>query len=606
MHIPSLDPSTIQLQGLPPIRPCIAIIVTLLAFFGCAHAPDPRPQPDLPPTRDGMHLHLRVISPERGGVVEVHIDLVRAQGLPRPLRVAFPHRWAGREDLSEDITGITVTHQGVPVPWTVDEDAVIAVDHPDLRTLRVSYRVDPMAGLLSRATRFRALLSHHRFYAPGHALIAQPLDGVAAPVTLRIDSDAEAWALRSTLPDPLAVQDLEPLLDAAWFAGPIPTAQLSDGDRTVRVAADPGIALSSATIANVTAAVVDAQSGLLGDALAEHTQVLVLARDDAADVRSGSGRTGGFVLELGADVDRVDDALVALIAHENLHRLIGHALRIAPTEHARTAWFVEGVTEYLARLTASRADLLASTRFFERISEALTAYEGNPARTRTHAERDAAAWSDSDVRRLPYDLGVLLALSIDLELRASGDHSLEGWVRTLRERSAVEDIRWTNELLRRSLEDYSERSWSAYWERYVVSAAMPPLRGQLERLGVTIVERLVPAPYFGVSWGREGTQPWRVTWVAPASPAERAGLRAGQALASEPWVPEGTDATEALFELESGGAVRRVTLRADVGQRRTFALVEIVANAPLTELLGLASSAPVRRPTWHQVPMSTP
>ena len=601
LHASSLDPSAIPLQGLPLIRSLIALIVTFAGLQGCAHAPLSVPQPP-PLALDGMHLHVHVASPERGGFIEVTIDLVRQDGLPRPLRVAFPHRWAGREDLSEDITSIAVTHRGAPMPWTVDDDAVIAIDHPDLQTLRVAYRLDPMAGLLSRATRFRALLSHDRFYAPGHALIAQPLDGVAAPVHVRLSEDTEAWALRSTLPEPTAIDDLEPLLDAAWFAGPLQSAAWTDGRRTVRVAADPGVSLPSHAIAEATAAVIDAQRGLLGERLSEQTQVLVLARDDAMDVRSGSGRTGGFVLELGARIDHVDDDLIALIAHENLHRLIGHALRIAPTEHAQTAWFVEGVTEYLARLTASRAGLLPTTRFFERISEALTAFEGNPARSRSSAEREATTWSDSDVRRLPYDLGVLLALSIDLELRASGAHSLEGWLRALREASAVDEVRWTNERLRTALEAYSGRSWAAYWEAYVIGTTLPPLHGQLDALGLAIVERLVPAPYFGVSWGREGTQPWRVTWVAPASPAERAGLRVGQELASEPWVPEGTDATEAWFEAVTASGVRRVTLRADVGQRRTFALVEQGQGGRVTERLGLEVGVQQRASEWRQAP----
>lgn len=529
--------------------------------------------------------------------MRVTFDVVDDAPLPDPLRVAFPVEWAGRDDLHEDITAVDVVAPGAS--WSVTPDAVLLVDHDGLHHIRVSYRLDPMSGLLSRETRFRALFGRHRFFAPGHALLAQPLDGVAEPVRLTIEAGDDDWRLRSTLPDAAAATDLELLLDAAWFAGPMPAASWRDGDRQLDVVVEPGGSLAPEALAELAARVVDAQRGLLGPDAARRTTVLALTRSDAADVRSGTGRHGGFVLELGRDVDRVDEALVALVAHENLHRLIGHDLRVDPASAYETAWFVEGVTEYLGRLTAVRAGLLEPSSLFLRVAEALTAFEGNPARTMPRSERAARAWSDSDVRRLPYDQGVLLALSIDLRLRAEDRGSLEGWLSYLRDDPSVRALPLTDSTLRDALSRYSGRSWDAFWETSVRGDGLGDVRSQLAELGIDVVERLVPAPYYGVSWGREGADAWRVTFVAPGSPAERAGLYVGQELASEPWVPEGTDAREAWFDVVSSRGTRRVQLEADIGQGRSFSLVARSDPSRVLALLGLTDVPTWSRSAWR-------
>jgi C-terminal processing protease CtpA/Prc len=66
---------------------------------------------------------------------------------------------------------------------------------------------------------------------------------------------------------------------------------------------------------------------------------------------------------------------------------------------------------------------------------------------------------------------------------------------------------------------------------------------------------------------------WFVSSVEPNSPAARAGLRAGMALAGEPSVPEGPVDAVAVLDVDTGRGTQQVVIRAGQGQRRTFAFL---------------------------------
>ena len=269
-------------------------------------------------------MRLDVAPPGEGQHVAVRYELGAEEALPDPLRVAFPTRWAGRDDLAEDILDVTVRVPGrADARWEVRPDGTLYVHHGGARHVVLEYRVDPLRGLLSRETRFRALFDQHRLFAPGHALFAQPLDGAAEPVRVEATSRDSAWTLHSTLGRDVAhIDAFDAMLDAAWFAGRYREADVEGETGTIRVRVDPSLSVGTSEIAALAARIDAAQASLVG--AGRTMTVVALRRADDPAVQAGSGRRGGYVLELGQDVQRVDDDLVALLAHENLHRLIGH------------------------------------------------------------------------------------------------------------------------------------------------------------------------------------------------------------------------------------------------------------------------------------------
>jgi hypothetical protein len=566
---------------------------------GCAHVPSAaRPTDSAADPAQALTYSLRVVAPEAGAALEVcaHLD-DRLGPLPDPLLLDLPDAWAGRPGLGADIHSLAARADDVPTD-PHRRGARVSVDHRGATDVELCYRVSPAHRLATEASRFRAVSAARRFFAPGHAILAQPV-GVDPRMLTRValvhrDATAPTSTLRSTV-EPTAGPCRRPALGAAaWFAGAWTVVERGDERAMVRVAIDPGLPLDAEHLADRVAAVALSQAPLLGPTLARRTVAVVLARDDDPTALTGNGRHGGFVLELGHDAPIDEPALIELIAHENLHRLIGHALRFAPNEEIATLWFREGLTDYLAIRLAVDRGLLPEHRLFRRIAAALTHYRSNPAAATPLGDVDAESfWRSRDLRRLPYDQGTLIALLIDLDLRARG-LSLEGWVAELRDDPSARLLPLTNAALRDALARYSGTSWSDFFASWVEGGGALPVFEALRGAGLDVVERLQPAPFFGFRVGLTADGVFFVEDVVDGSPAAAAGLRAGAALAAEPVVPSEPGAGAArLVVRDTGGSLRTVVIEPARGQRRAFVLEAHDDDAERFRVaFGLAATGP--------------
>ena len=147
--------------------------------------------------------------------------------------------------------------------------------------------------------------------------------------------------------------------------------------------------------------------------------------DDAPDTLRGTGRHGGFVLEIPKD-HRFDDALLLLLAHEVLHIWNGHQLVPRAAYRDEAQWFKEGVTHYLALKTLAQLGLVDEQTIRDELATAGRLYLHSPLVTGGHIR-------SIDRLRFPYDQGLLIALSLDLKLlrETNGAIGIEDWISTL-------------------------------------------------------------------------------------------------------------------------------------------------------------------------------
>ena len=507
---------------------------------------------------------------ERGSLfveLSIHTD-----GLPDVLRVAFPDRVAGRTGFFDAITDISAsTPSGAPLTILIDEsDAYVRTE--GLEAVTVRYLVNPPDEELTHASRFRAVGSSARFFSFGHAILAQPI-GLDADLDrsaqVRIHPEDARWAIRATIPLNLA-HPMDALIDAGFFAGEFEYVSRARHGRSLDMWIEESIADQPHALADLALGVVEAQAPLLGDD-ATNTVVVALRRDDDPTARTGSGRSGGFVLELGDDVDADTGGLAELIAHENFHRLNGHALRFAPREELATMWFREGVTDYVAMRNAADHDIISERTFFRYLGLAIAAYLTNPAREVPMSLFEERFWTDRDLQRFPYDHGTIAALVIDLDLRARG-LDIEGFFDFLRTDGSARVLPLTNAAIRDSLERYSGQSWTPFFDEFVVGGEPIEVFEALNAIGLEVIERVEPAAYYGFRASVTVDGEWFVSSVESGSPSALAGVFPGMRLRAEPYVPvHAVDGVAQLEEVTNRGS-RTIEVRAGRGQRRAFAL----------------------------------
>jgi hypothetical protein len=517
----------------------------------------------------GVAVEVLAQSPLEGGGVHICWSIGDDDALASPFRFALPEQWAGRSGFGDDLRSYDARDaSGIPLQLERISDSELRIHHPGLHGLRLCYMLRPRHRLLVEASRFRAIRAADLLYVPGHALFAQPVS--AGEVALNRIHVTVGDGLRSTIEglDQDGTFSISQLVDSALVGGD----PITVSSEHARVWIQPGVPVSPNALLQTVDRVVAALELATGPLPAPATAV-VLRRADDPDALSGHGRLGGFVLEIGDRVASSEPGLIRLAAHEHLHRLIGHDLRFAAPDELETLWFREGVTEYVAVSAMVRAGVLPSSELFALISDSITNLRSNPA-DGVPLGSESVYWSDRDRRRLPYDRGALMAMLIELQTIASCGLTWSDLLNEFREQMhASGSPPLTNTMIAASLQRQCPGDWDAWFARYVRGNETLPVHARLLDVGLEVVERIEPAPWHGFRVNMTVDGHWYVSEVDPEGPAASAGVRAGQALVSEPELPTGRTERPAALRVDDNGIERTIIVPAVAGQRRAFVLV---------------------------------
>ena len=158
----------------------------------------------------------------------------------------------------------------------------------------------------------------------------------------------------------------------------------------------------------------------------DHISAIIMdLPQDAPQTLRGTGRRGGFVLEIPTE-QPLDADLRLLLAHEAFHMWNGHRIVPDGDTHDDVQWFKEGVTHYIALKSLARLGLIDERATRRELALAGQYYLQNPLVAGGQVR-------PIDRTRFPYDRGVLIALALDVSLyhHSDGQSSVEDWIALL-------------------------------------------------------------------------------------------------------------------------------------------------------------------------------
>ncbi|MFO1216214.1 MAG: PDZ domain-containing protein [Burkholderiaceae bacterium] len=244
--------------------------------------------------------------------------------------------------------------------------------------------------------------------------------------------------------------------------------------------------------------------------------------------------------------------LLGLISHEYFHTW--NVKRLKPRDferidygrenYTRLLWFFEGFTSYYDDLLLRRAGLIDAPRYLRLLSRTLGGVLATPGRqVQSVAEASFDAWvkyyrSDENTPNATisyYAKGSLVALALDLSLRAGGRGSLDQVMRLLWARSAGGPIDEAD--IADALQQVAGRSMAAELAAWVHGHDDLPLQPLLAQAGVRLqTEAPELAAEFGLRLSEGALTGIHVKSVHRGSAAEQAGLSAGdELLAVDGW-----------------------------------------------------------------------
>lgn len=294
-------------------------------------------------------------------------------------------------------------------------------------------------------------------------------------------------------------------------------------------------------------------------------------------------------------------ALLGLISHEYFHTW--NVKRLRPAEFAgydysqenytELLWFFEGFTSYYDDLLLRRAGLIDDAGYLKLLTKTANQVTQSPGRrVQSVAQASFDAWvkyyrQDENTPNATvsyYTKGALVALCLDLTLRAEGQTTLDAVMRALWLRCQGGPMREDD--LAAVLRELTGRAYTRELARWVHGTGELPLKPLLEQHGVTVKEepaqlaqrlglRVAPRP------------PLQIKTVLRGGAAEQAGFAAG-----DEWlgVEVGTGARASQWRL---GKLDDLLLYAGTA-KRVRALV-----ARDQRLLGLTLNLPQGMTTWR-------
>jgi predicted metalloprotease with PDZ domain len=248
--------------------------------------------------------------------------------------------------------------------------------------------------------------------------------------------------------------------------------------------------------------------------------------------------------------------LLGLISHEYFHTW--NVKRLKPSEFApynytqenytELLWFFEGFTSYYDDLLLLRAGLIDEARYLSLLGKAVSGVLATPGRkTQSVAQSSFDAWvkyyrADENTPNATvsyYTKGSLVALALDLTLRASSAGSLDAVMRLLWQRSGAGLTKGAilEADILSAIQEVAGRSLAVEFQAWVHGTDDLPLAALLKTFGVDFKPQAATmAQRLGLRVSESALTGSRVTHVLRGGVGEQAGLSAGdELLALDGW-----------------------------------------------------------------------
>jgi predicted metalloprotease with PDZ domain len=227
-----------------------------------------------------------------------------------------------------------------------------------------------------------------------------------------------------------------------------------------------------------------------------------------------------------------------LATHEYFHAWNVKQIRpsvLGPFDYTKPAitanmWFIEGVTDYYAYMTAHRSGVLPDGWLLDRLGAQIEELQGGHTRTEITLEQSSRRAWESGIGVIGdfsyYVKGLVCGLMFDARIRAetNGAKSLDDVMRLLYKRHKLPQPGMDEDEIRRTINEVAGVDLSELYNRLVKSTNEVPY-AELKRMGLRVVSPNLPIRGFGFM--TNGNVVYGVS-----SQADNAGLQDGDRIVS--------------------------------------------------------------------------
>jgi predicted metalloprotease with PDZ domain len=379
-----------------------------------------------------------VLKPHASGgnvdYVDVRLQVQAPEAKPGTAFLRLPMVFASVETARYDAADISVTDQLGPVPLVQKDDPVDAsnflyfrrweVARPTVGDVGVSYRAPARTyrPQLGSGPPFDLRPEAGGVNGAGVSFMALPDNSTPYRIHLRWDltqmpaGSRGAWSLGEGEVRTVGPVDL--LAHAYYMAGPMRSYPTGDGPFAIYWLGEPPF--DAQAVAVWTQKAHAAISGFFGEPGKPYR---VFFRKNPYPGAGGAGLINSFMSGFSDTPAPTAESMRGHLAHEIVHNWPGSL----SGPNGIVSWYGEGMAEYYDPVLTWRAGLITTDEFLTDLNQRAQSYYGNPMNAAPASEIAAKFWSDTRVRKLPYDRGSFYLATVDAQIRAKsgGERKLD-------------------------------------------------------------------------------------------------------------------------------------------------------------------------------------
>jgi predicted metalloprotease with PDZ domain len=462
--------------------------------------------------------------------VDLSFRLIGVRGVDLHL----PSEWEGIQYLYKAIRDIEVLS-----PQTTLRDAGDPARRhlifPSGQIVHVRYRVVPdWEGDVSSETYFHAILQKTYFQLAGRNFLVYPSlpEHEVLPLSFEWRNFPAGWVVASSLSSGQLCQSVTTSLlkasNGLFVGGDFRVHEVPVRGKPVHIAVRGAWRFSDDAFVQLASKVLDGERTFWQDSSAPYYLISLLPSNDAPGSYAGVALEDSFAMFMGHDANLGFD-MKFVLAHEIFHswnpaRLGGLPGGVPPY------WFVEGFTDYYARLLLLRAGLVTSDEYMRDLNASYYRYRTSPALQANDRSVQERFFVDPDFQKLPYQRGSLLAQMWDTRIRqrSNGKQSLDDAMLDLREHALTREQILTESFLTEHFSRFVGNEARDDLRTYIDQGAIMPLPPPAALNPCLTMNEVVMYRY-DLGLDLEALVHSRViAAVKSGSEADKAGLRDGQ------------------------------------------------------------------------------
>ncbi len=394
----------------------------------------------------------------------------------------LPFEWEGQKGLDGVIRDLQVVSPGstlLPAKQTWRR----RLEFNPGQTVQLRYSVvKDCSGKIDSSSYFRVLLHPSYFQVAGRNFLVYPdlPEDEKLPICVEWRNLPQGWKAVDSLTGDSPRQDvtakLIKLTNGLFAGGDLRITKINVQAKPVSVATRGTWEFSDDSFADLVQRVLAAERRFWQDNDFPNYLITVLPSDDTPGSFGAAALEDSFMLLIGESA-HLDFALKFALAHEMFHSW--NAAKLGEVHEEVPFWFIEGFTDYYARLLLLRSGLITQAEYNDDVRRNYQEYRLSRVLHVAGKQMESKFFDDTDMQRMAYLRGDFLAMRWDQAIRqgSGGKQTLDDAMLALFHLAQQKEVTLTDDFLGRHFSSYIGSQAVSDTQKYIEQGETIPLAG---------------------------------------------------------------------------------------------------------------------------------